>query len=986
MSLQKPWKKSESGQAPLMIILLGMAFTVGAWTMISTYTSVESNLDIRAQDERLHLEQVLMDNTNCADTMAQIGLTDAASITEKCTTSFSDQTTGITNPTFVPLINSDGDIVTESFDNSAGKKYGKSGNWSFRAGCFASGATTCLLVHSAKPWEGPTDPQNQFQPRALLGREESWKKLPNSPWPNCCWGPPSCRLFVSPDPVARDNTVTFTMVTTNASSATMSTSDSRIPAGTPFPLSPGILTTTHLVTGAKTATAVVVGPGGTSSCSVSYLVVDPPLCDLTITTPAAVGGIHQVTSGQPVTLSLTWTNSSSVESTPTLAEIVAFNMPPSPEVQLPLSIAFPVPTSGVPTQTLSVVPPVGRTDQGIAGFRGKYVAALRNATGSSFCETTNVAAICPLSTPVGFYEYLSPPVNCTTCDRADYFNPGAPYTVMTHGFSVASNSSQFPNLQTVFQQYSASRADFWTSVTNQGSVLEDYNMPPTPLFYAYNNSNEAPGLIPIRTMTKTHPATAQDQFVFPADSRYAANIAAYQGQGYTQGATNEFHACPVPGNYNPVVQSPGAGPGPGPGAPGPGAPGPSSPGPGPGPSGGCRGSLPPVYDANISACGSTQNCVGVSTMREFWDAVCDNAQCIYLKNNLNGADVQWTCGCSSPMAPRTLDGKGFSIVGFNGKTTSASSWHSSLFEYTGLGTTRFCNLTMQNINLTSNVASWNGMLAGFVNSTSGIGTTFYGDNLHVTGTIGPARMVAGIFGAPGFTIGGANVNLTNSTVSATLIGNVVGGAVATARGGNVQLDAVNVSSNITVAGGQVPGWTQLSSGGLVGDANFGGTAANIEIRNSRYSGTMTLFPGTSTIAAYGGLVGSESSAPLAIYDSLFSGTINGGTVQAVGGIAGRAGCNTTMTNVASTGSIATPNSANVGGVFGEQRADSLRNYINVTSSTNVSGSSCTGSAYGAAKTINSHTGVVATGSATGGSSNAVNANTGCAPVSSIACP
>jgi type IV secretory pathway TrbL component len=76
----------------------------------------------------------------------------------------------------------------------------------------------------------------------------------------------------------------------------------------------------------------------------------------------------------------------------------------------------------------------------------------------------------------------------------------------------------------------------------------------------------------------------------------------------------------------------------------------------------------------------------------------------------------------------------------------------------------------------------------------------------------------------------------------------------------------------------------------------------------------------------------------------------------------------------------------VGGVFGEQRANSLRSYINVTSSTSVSGSSCTGSAYGAAKTTDNHTGVSATGSATGGSSNTVNSNTGCAPVSSIACP
>lgn|GEM_PF-5497871 len=967
-----------------MIILLGMAFTIGAWVMISTYTSIESNLDIRAQDERLQLERVLMDNTNCADTMAQLNLTDAASVADKCTTVQADQTTGVNDPTFVPLINSDGDIVTESFDNGTGKKYGKSGNWSFRAGCFVSGPTTCLLVHSAKPWEGSIDPQNQFQPRALLSLQESWKKLPNSPWPNCCWGPPSCQLIASPDPVARDNTVTFTLLTTNVSSATMSTSDSRIPAGTPFPLSPGLLTTTHIVTGSKTATALVEGPGGTSSCAVTYLVVDPPLCDLTITTPAAVGGIHQVTSGQPVTLSLTWTNSSSVESTPTFAEIVAFNMPPSPEVQLPLSIAFPVPTSALPTQTLSVVPPVGRTDQGIAGFRGKYVAALRNSTGSYFCETSNVAAICPLATPVGFYEYLSPPINCTTCDHADYFNPGAPYTVMTHGFSVSANSSQYPNLQSVYNQYSASRADYWTSVTNLGSVLEDYNMPPTPLFYAYNNSNEAPGLIPVRTMTKLHPAAAQDQFVFPADSRYAANVAAYQLQGYNQGATTEFHACPVTGNYNPVIQSPGAGPGPGPAGPGP---GPSAPGAGPGPaSGGCRGSLPPVYDANISACGATQGCVGVSTMREFWDAVCDRAQCIYLKNNLNGADVQWTCGCSSPAAPRTLDGKGFSILGFNGKSPPTPSWQSSLFEYTEPGTTRFCNLTMQNINLTANVPSWNGMLSGFVNTTSGLGSNFYGDNLHITGTIGPARMVAGIFGAPGMTIGGGNVRLTNSTVNATLIGNVVGGAVATARGGNIEIDAVNVFSNITIAGGQVPGWTQLSSGGLVGDANFGGTAANIDIRNSRYSGTMTIFPGTSTIAAYGGLVGSESSAPLAIYDSQFTGAINGGTVQAVGGIAGRAGCNTTLNNVTSTGSIATPNANNVGGVFGEQRADSLRNYTNVTSSTSVSGQNCSGSAYGAAKTIDNHTGVAATGSASGGLVNTVNSNTGCAPISSIACP
>lgn len=933
-----------------MIILLGMAFTIGAWIMISTYTSVESNLDIRAQDERLHLEQLLMDGTDCAGTMAQINLTDPQSVIDKCTTSFADQTTGVTTPTFVPLINANGDLVTDSYDSTPGKNYGKSGNWSFRAGCWRSGTNTCLLVHSAKPWEGSTDPQNQFQPRALLSLQESWKKLPNSPWSNCCWGPPSCELMVNPDPVARDTTVTFTLVASNVTSATMSTSDARIPAGTPFPLSPGFMTTTHTISGAKSATAVVRGPGGTSTCTVNYLVVEPPICDLSITSPVASGGVHQVTSGQPVTLSLTWTNSASVESTPTQAEIIAYNMPPAPEVQLPLSIPFPVPTAVSPTQSMNIVPPVGRTDQGIAGFRGRYVATLRNASGSYYCEIPDPVAVCPLDASVGFYENLSPPVNCTTCDHSDYSNPGAPYTVMTHGFSVASNSTQFPNLQTVYQQYSASRADVWTAATNLGSVLEGYNVPATPLFYAYNNANEAPGLIPIATMTKIHPAQAQDEFVFPADSRYAANLAAYQTQGYTQSALPEFYACPVPGNYTPVAQGPGAGPGPGVPGPGPAGPGPSpgaSPGPGPGPA------APVPLDCTwVTECENPLVAPQTVSNEAQFRAMVPGGKYILTQNiALSATPLSIDIGRSKFF----LDGAGYTVTGLRseqGLILPEMTYHAghdpdTISAYvSGIAQACIKNITFENavISTTNNLA---GVLAPHMDPQGiynvAIRNSTVNGRSRVGGAVGQAKPSCASTAKP-------TVNLFNVTAQGT--GNFVGGAFGFAHvvfngggfiGTNVNVRGVNylggIVGQISYGGGNVRS-VSLNNATVDGGNWIGGvvgylTGSNANIRNVTITGSTVRGAGSYT----GGVVGHIEGAGVYVQDAnLTSMTVEGATN--IGGIVGYIqGAGTTLNNTDYSGSIDGPTAQCIGQLAG-------------VGSATIPGSTFTGTVNGPAATCN----------------------------------
>lgn len=1003
---------SRSGQAPLIIILMGASFTLASYVLISTYTSVESNLDIRFQDERLQLEQTLMGSIDCQATMLQFDIDTPADLDSKCTQVLADQGAG----PFVPMINSDGDNILNDYNTAGG--YGDAGNWSFRASCYRSGATACVLVHAARPFKGGTPGNPDFKQRALGSQAETWKKLPNSPWlPQCCFGPPVCApntISLSPNPIARGNTATFILnPPAGTTSATITTTDGLL-SNVDIPLSPGTLPFTPTANGINvTANVVLNGPAGETTCSTTYSVVDPPACDLDVISPSSP---HVVTFGQPGTLRLTWTNNLDVSATPTSAELVSIQFPPAPETQMATSGTFAVPTQVAPSSTRVVTPPMGKTNQLANGFRAVYRARISNAAGSSMCDSEPFQ-ICPLGSPVNLYLYQNPPGDsCTTCDYADGFTPPPGYSTMTHGFSISTVASFPPNLATISQNNSATLVDYWTGRTNLGGA--GYGSP-DPLFYAYASNTEAPGLIPVAQWTRLTGDQRQDSFLFPNDGSQAALESAFTTAGYNKTSANEFFACSYPANYTPTgspgapgvpgPSSPGV-PGPGPSSVGPSSPGPSSPGPsgpsaagpsGPSSGGGCRGSEPLSGQDTIVACGNSRQCKGVSTMREFYDFLCDGYPCMYLKNSIDAANVKWTCGCSSPMAPQVLDGKGFTIQNFDGKqqiqnpvSPGDMAWRASLFQRDHFaGGSTICNLRMDNMNVDTTF-SWGSMISGFMDWASDGNTTF--DNVHLSNSnLSSSGSVAGILGASGQNSGsGQTIRIKDSTVDANLSAPVVAGVVAFGASGTLIIDNVNVTGTLTALAGPKPGWESHGSGGILASNTWNTGSTALSILNSRFAGNLIINPGTFTTSSthtsvYGGLVGgatTTAAGTLTITNSRFDGGIAGGTVRAVGGIAGQAGCRTTMTNVVSAGTIDSPDADYVGGVFGEQVSGTAMTYTGTSSTTSVVGKTCIGSAFGRARTTDAHSGMTISGSASGiGSVNTVNSNTGCAPSAALTC-
>jgi hypothetical protein len=395
---------------------------------------------------------------------------------------------------------------------------------------------------------------------------DDWKKMPRAPWPTpgCCIATPGaggCTLTVTPNPVGQGSPVTLSVVASAATSVTFTTNDPD-PANQSqtVPMSQGFWTFTPNSTGTFQARATVSNAAGTANCSpnpVNYDVVPAPICTLSVLSPS--GPPYGVTVGQTANLRLTWTNTTVLP--PTLAAIVARFYPPAPETQDTQNVPIlPVPTVGAPASSIVVTPPMGRTDQGMAGYRVKYRAQLGNSTGSTYCDSPEIQ-VCPLGAGLGLYQFQNPVgFGCTICDLSDFLKPNSSYLTMTHGFGVSNTDAAVPNLVPISQHNSVSRADYWTARTNFGDAFQGYGTPVVK-FWAFASQSEAPGLIPVALWKRpaglgfpSHPTdTQQDAVLFPNDSgRFTSEKNNLVLNGYSKLSENEFYACPLPGSYLPT--------------------------------------------------------------------------------------------------------------------------------------------------------------------------------------------------------------------------------------------------------------------------------------------------------------------------------------------------------------------------------------------------------------------------------------------------